>query len=76
ANSARSNYPLGVPVKEIKTAGSLRIGKIHHDSFNVDFCFVHNFLPKLAHRVCKHASTCCKKNQNFGINNICDIVTL
>lgn len=37
ANSARSNYPLGVPVKEIKTAGSLRIGKIHHDSFNVDF---------------------------------------
>ena len=26
-------------------------------SFNVDFCFVHNFLPKLAHRVCKHAST-------------------
>jgi len=37
ANSARSNYPLGVPVKEIKTAGSLRVGKIHHDSLNVDF---------------------------------------
>lgn len=43
ANSARSNYPLGVPQKEIKTAGSLRIGKIHHDSLNVDF-FV--FEPK------------------------------
>lgn len=37
ANSARSNYPLGVPEKNIKTAGSLRIGQIHHDSLNVDF---------------------------------------
>ena len=37
ANSARSNYPLGVPQKEIKTSGSLRIGKIHHDSLNMDF---------------------------------------
>lgn len=37
ANSARSNYPLGVPEKDIKTSGSLRIGKIHHDSLNVDF---------------------------------------
>ena len=37
ANSARSNYPLGVPKKNIKTAGSLRIGQIHHDALNVDF---------------------------------------
>ena len=37
ANSARSNYPLGVPEKDIKTAGSLRVGKIHHDSLDVDF---------------------------------------
>jgi endonuclease I len=37
ANSARSNYPLGVPEKEIETAGSLRVGMIHHDSLNVDF---------------------------------------
>ncbi len=37
ANSARSNYPLGVPVKEIKTSGSLKIGKIHHEALNVDF---------------------------------------
>lgn len=37
ANSARSNYPLGVPEKNISTSGSLRIGKIHHDSLNVDF---------------------------------------
>ena len=43
ANSARSNYPLGVPQTNISTAGSLRIGKIHHDSLNVDF-FV--FEPK------------------------------
>ena len=37
ANSARSNYPLGVPVKDIKTSGSLKIGKIHHEALNVDF---------------------------------------
>lgn len=36
-NSSRSNYPLGVPVKEIKTSGSLKIGKIHHEELNVDF---------------------------------------
>ena len=43
ANSARSNYPLGVPQTNVTTAGSLKIGKIHHDSLNVDF-FV--FEPK------------------------------
>ena len=37
ANSARSNYPLGVPVKDVKTAGSLKIGKIHHETLDVDF---------------------------------------
>lgn len=38
ANSSRSNYPLGVPVKEFKSnTGSLKVGKIHHDSLNVDF---------------------------------------
>ena len=37
ANSARSNFPLGVPEKDVFTSGSLRIGKIHHDSLNVDF---------------------------------------
>ena len=36
ANSARSNYPLGVPEKEIKTSGSLRIGKKHHPTMDVD----------------------------------------
>ena len=44
ANSSRSNYPLGVPVKEFKdNTGSLRVGKMHHDSLNIDF-FV--FEPK------------------------------
>ena len=43
ANSARSNYPLGIPEKEIKTAGSLKVGKRHHEELNVD----HNvFEPK------------------------------
>jgi len=38
ANSSRSNYPLGVPMKEFKSnTGSLKVGKIHHDSLNVDF---------------------------------------
>ena len=36
ANSARSNYPLGVPEKEIKLSGSLRIGKKHHPTMDVD----------------------------------------
>ena len=36
ANSARSNYPLGIPEKEIKTAGSLRVGKKHHPTMDVD----------------------------------------
>lgn len=38
ANSARSNYPLGVPVKDFKTGntGSLRIGKVHHPVLNED----------------------------------------
>ena len=44
ANSSRSNYPLGVPVKDFKSnTGSLKVGKIHHDSLDVDF-FV--FEPK------------------------------
>ena len=37
ANSARSNYPLGIVTNLVKTAGSLKIGKQHHDSLNVDF---------------------------------------
>ena len=37
ANSARSNYPLGNVTNLVKTAGSLKIGKQHHDSLNVDF---------------------------------------
>ena len=37
ANSARSNYPLGVPEKDVFTSGSLKIGKRHHDALNEDF---------------------------------------
>ena len=38
ANSARSNYPLGVPVKEFKdNTGSLKVGKMHHPTMDVDF---------------------------------------
>jgi endonuclease I len=40
ANSSRSNYPLGVPTKDFKdqsTTGSLKVGKMHHETMNVDF---------------------------------------
>lgn len=36
ANSARSNYPPGIPEKEIKTSGSMKVGKRHHDGLNMD----------------------------------------
>ncbi len=37
ANSARSNYPLGNVTNLVKTAGSLKIGKQHHDALDTDF---------------------------------------
>lgn len=38
ANSARSNYPLGVPESNLKdNTGSLKVGKMHHPTLNVDF---------------------------------------
>lgn len=37
ANSARSNYPLGNVTDLVKTAGSLKIGKQHHEALNMDF---------------------------------------
>jgi len=39
ANSMRSNYPLGVPVKDFKDkskTGSMIVGKRHHDALNED----------------------------------------
>jgi len=39
ANSSRSNYPLGVPVKDFKdksATGSMIVGKRHHDALNED----------------------------------------
>ena len=66
ANSARSNYPLGIPEKNIKTAGSLRIGQIHHDSLNVDF---YVFEPKDEYkgdfaRAYLYMATCYGQNAN------------
>ncbi|MBO7457625.1 MAG: endonuclease [Paludibacteraceae bacterium] len=66
ANSARSNYPLGVPQKEIKTSGSLRIGKIHHDALNTDF---YVFEPKDEYkgdfaRAYFYMATCYGKDKN------------
>ena len=37
ANSARSNFPLGVPQKDVFTSGSLKIGKLHHEVLDEDF---------------------------------------
>ena len=66
ANSARSNYPLGVPQKEIKTSGSLKIGKIHHDALNTDF---YVFEPKDEYkgdfaRAYFYMATCYGKDKN------------
>jgi len=39
ANSSRSNYPMGIPVKNFKNAsetGSMKVGKRHHDVLNED----------------------------------------
>jgi endonuclease I len=37
ANSERSNYPLGYATNLVKTAGSLKIGTMHHEVLNEDF---------------------------------------
>ena len=73
ANSARSNYPLGEPVKDLKTSGSLKIGKIHHDSLNVDF-FV--FEPKDEYkgdfaRAYFYMATCYGRDADGNYDNVC-----
>lgn len=73
ANSARSNYPLGVPTKNIKYSGSLKIGKIHHDSLNVDFSV---FEPKDEYkgdfaRAYFYMATCYGRNADGSADNVC-----
>lgn len=73
ANSARSNYPLGEPVKDIKSSGSLKIGKIHHDSLNVDF---YVFEPKDEYkgdfaRAYFYMATCYGRDADGTIDNVC-----
>ncbi len=77
ANSSRSNYPLGVPVKNIKDqskTGSLRVGKIHHDSLNVDFWV---FEPKDEYkgdfaRAYFYMATCYGRDINGDIDEVCN----
>ena len=74
ANSARGNYPLGVPVKEFKSnTGSLKVGKIHHDSLNVDFWV---FEPKDEYkgdfaRAYFYMATCYGRNADGSVDNVC-----
>ena len=76
ANSSRSNYPLGVPVKEIKDqskTGSLKVGKIHHDSLDVDF-FV--FEPKDEYkgdfaRAYFYMATCYGRDAEGNYDEVC-----
>ena len=73
ANSARSNYPLGVPVKDVFTSGSLKIGKIHHDKLNVDFSV---FEPKDEYkgdfaRAYFYMATCFGKDINGKVDDVC-----
>ena len=75
ANSSRSNYPLGIPVKDFKSnTGSLKVGKIHHDSLDVDF-FV--FEPKDEYkgdfaRAYFYMATCYGRWSNGTIDPVCN----
>lgn len=73
ANSARSNYPLGVPEKDIKTSGSLKIGKRHHEELNVDHGV---FEPKDEYkgdfaRAYFYMATCYGKDKDGNYDQVC-----
>lgn len=74
ANSSRSNYPLGVPVKDIKSGtGSLRVGKIYHDSLKTDFWV---FEPKDEYkgdfaRAYFYMATCYGRDLNGNVDEVC-----
>lgn len=74
ANSARSNYPLGVPVKELKSnTGSLKVGKMHHPTMDVDFWV---FEPKDEYkgdfaRAYFYMATCFGKDINGKVDDVC-----
>jgi len=74
ANSARSNYPLGVPVKEFKSnTGSLKVGKMHHPTLDMDF---YVFEPKDEYkgdfaRAYFYMATCYGKDKNGNIDEVC-----
>lgn len=75
ANSSRSNYPLGVPVKDFKSnTGSLKVGKIHHDVLNVDFWV---FEPKDEYkgdfaRAYFYMATCYGRDADGNIDPVCN----
>ena len=75
ANNSRSNYPLGVPVKDFKTSGtgSLKVGKIHHDALNTDF---YVFEPKDEYkgdfaRAYFYMATCYGRNADGTADKVC-----
>jgi len=74
ANSSRSNYPLGVPVKDFKSnTGSLKVGKIHHDALNMDF---YVFEPKDEYkgdfaRAYFYMATCYGRYADGTIDDVC-----
>jgi len=74
ANSARSNYPLGVPVKEFKSnTGSLKVGKRHHEELNMDH---YVFEPKDEYkgdfaRAYFYMATCYGKDINGNYDKVC-----
>lgn len=74
ANSARGNYPLGVPVKELKSnTGSLKVGKMHHPTMDVDFWV---FEPKDEYkgdfaRAYFYMATCFGRDINGKADDVC-----
>lgn len=72
ANSARGSYALGVPEKDIKIAGSLRIGKMHHEEKNTDFWV---FEPKDEYkgdfaRAYFYVATCYGRDKDGGYSDL------
>lgn len=74
ANSSRSNYPLGVPVKDFKSnTGSLKVGKMHHEELDVDFWV---FEPKDEYkgdfaRAYFYMATCYGRDADGNIDVVC-----
>lgn len=73
ANSIRSNYPLGEVSKVEKQAGTIKVGKMHHQTLNEDY---YVFMPKDEYkgdfaRAYFYMVTCYGKDLNGKYDEVC-----